>query len=160
MRSRKESIRELDEIDKHILKILQENGRISYVDLANAVGLSTTPCLERVKRLERDDFIQGYRAQLNPQRLHAGLLVYLELQLEPQITPAQVKQAVAQLDWILECHRVAGRFDYLLKARIPEPQAFSQLVNSIHQELPGIRQLQSYSVMDELKETPALPLLG
>ncbi len=158
MRSRKESIRELDEIDKHILQILQENGRISYVDLANQVGLSTTPCLERVKRLERDDFIVGYSAQLNPQRLHAGLLVYLELQLDVQLTPAQVRQAVSSLDWILECHRVAGRFDYLIKARIPEPQAFSQLVAELHEALPGIHQLQSYSVMDELKETQALPL--
>ena len=78
MKTRRASSRELDRIDLNILRILQDEGRISYVELGERVGLSTTPCMERVKRLEREKFITGYGARLNPQKLQANLLVFVD----------------------------------------------------------------------------------
>ena len=82
MRTQHQSRRELDKIDRNILRILQADGRISFTDLGERVGLSTTPCTERVRRLERDGFIMGYFARLNPQQLKANLLVFVEISLD------------------------------------------------------------------------------
>ena len=82
MRTQHQSRRELDKIDRNILRILQEDGRISFTELGERVGLSTTPCTERVRRLEREGIIMGYHARLNPQQLKASLLVFVEISLD------------------------------------------------------------------------------
>lgn len=150
--------RTLDKIDLKILQALQENARISYVDLANKVGLSTTPCLERVKRLERKGVIKGYKALLNPRYLRANLLVFVEISLETQ-SPAvfdEFRKAVAQLPQIQECHLVSGQFDYILKCRIPEMSAYRQLLGDVVLTLPGVKESKSYVVMEEVKEDTAI----
>lgn len=81
MRTRHQTRRELDKIDRHILRILQAEGRLPFTELGERVGLSTTPCTERVRRLEREGIIMGYSARLNPQHLKAGLLVFVEISL-------------------------------------------------------------------------------
>ncbi|GLR64745.1 winged helix-turn-helix transcriptional regulator [Marinospirillum insulare] len=148
----------LDKIDLKILQALQENARISYVDLANKVGLSTTPCLERVKRLERNGIIKGYRAILNPQHLKAKLLVFVEISLETQ-TPEvfdEFRKAVNKLPQIQECHLVSGQFDYILKCRIPEMSAYRQLLCDVVLSLPGVKESKSYVVMEDVKEDTSL----
>ncbi|WP_114418500.1 leucine-responsive transcriptional regulator Lrp [Marinospirillum perlucidum] len=148
----------LDKIDLKILQALQDNARISYVDLANKVGLSTTPCLERVKRLERKGVIKGYKAILNPKYLRANLLVFVEISLETQ-SPAvfdEFRRAVAQLPQIQECHLVSGQFDYILKCRIPEMSAYRQLLGDVVLTLPGVKESKSYVVMEEVKEDTAI----
>ncbi len=148
----------LDKIDLKILQALQENARISYVDLANKVGLSTTPCLERVKRLERKGVIKGYKAQLNPKYLRANLLVFVEISLETQ-SPAvfdKFRKAVTELPQILECHLVSGQFDYILKCRIPEMSAYRQLLGDVVLTLPGVKESKSYVVMEEVKEDSSI----
>ncbi|WP_017429947.1 Lrp/AsnC ligand binding domain-containing protein [Vreelandella jeotgali] len=150
----------LDRIDLKILRCLQENARISYVDLAAEVGLSTTPCLERVKRLERAEVIRGYQAMLDPCALRADLLVFVEISLETQ-TPAvfdEFRRAVEQLPQIQECHLVSGQFDYILKCRIPEMSAYRQLLGDVVLTLPGVKESKSYVVMEEVKETCSLHL--
>lgn len=150
--------RSLDKIDLKILQALQENARISYVDLANRVSLSTTPCLERVKRLERNDIIKSYKAILNPQYLCAKLLVFVEISLETQ-TPEvfdEFRKAVNKLPQIQECHLVSGQFDYLLKCRIPEMSAYRQLLCDVVLSLPGVKESKSYMVMEEVKEDTSL----
>ena len=82
MRTQHQSRRELDKIDRNILRILQADGRISFTELGERVGLSTTPCTERVRRLEREGIIMGYNARLNPQNLKASLLVFVEISLD------------------------------------------------------------------------------
>ena len=161
MRSRKEVTRQLDRIDKNILRALQENGRISYVDLADQVGLSTTPCMERVKRLEREGIIQGYSAVLNPKQLRAGLLVFVEISLYSKSADIfdEFRQAVGNLPNVLECHLVSGDFDYLIKARISEMASYRELLGDILLKLPGVRDSKSYIVMEEVKETLNLPIL-
>ena len=102
----------LDRIDRNILRELQKNGRISNVELSQKVGLSPTPCLERVKRLEKKSVIKSYTALLDPQYLDASLLVYIELTLKRSSSDVfeRFNEAAKKLDSILECHLVSGNF--------------------------------------------------
>ncbi|AQZ93992.1 Lrp/AsnC ligand binding domain-containing protein [Halopseudomonas phragmitis] len=160
MKTRRASSRELDKIDRHILRILQQEGRISYVELGERVGLSTTPCMERVKRLEREKFILGYGAQLNPHKLQANLLVFVEISLASKSADIfdDFRRAAIKLPHVLECHLVSGDFDYLLKARISEMTSYRKLLGDILLKLPGVRESKSYIVMEEIKETLAIPI--
>lgn len=160
MKTRKASSRELDRIDRHILQLLQEEGRMSYVELGERVGLSTTPFMERVKRLEREKFILGYGARLNPQKLQANLLVFVEISLYSKSADIfdDFRRAATKLPHVLECHLVSGDFDYLIKARISEMASYRKLLGDILLRLPGVRESKSYIVMEELKETLALPI--
>lgn len=151
----------LDRIDYRILEELQRNGRISNVDLAKVVGLSPTPCLERVKRLESNGFIAGYSARLSPAKLNASLLVFVEIRLSgtsPDVFAA-FKQAVMEVPMILECHLVSGDFDYLLKARVGDMSAYRKLLGETLLTLPGVSGSRSYMVMEEVKESHLLPLV-
>ncbi|WP_048308581.1 Lrp/AsnC ligand binding domain-containing protein [Halomonas sp. PR-M31] len=156
----KTKTRPLDRIDLKILNVLQENARISYVDLASEVGLSTTPCLERVKRLERVGIIRGYKALLDPTALKANLLVFVEISLETQSPTVfdEFRRAIAKLPQIQECHLVSGQFDYILKCRIPEMSAYRQLLGDVVLTLPGVKESKSYVVMEEVKEAFTLPI--
>ncbi|MBU2705858.1 leucine-responsive transcriptional regulator Lrp [Zooshikella marina] len=160
MRNKKETTKQIDRIDRKILKILQQDGRISYVDLAEQVGLSTTPCMERVKRLEREGFIQGYAAKVNPQLLQAGLLVFVEISLYSKSADIfdEFRRAVVKLPHVLECHLVSGDYDYLIKARISEMASYRKLLGDILLKLPGVRESKSYIVMEEVKETLIIPV--
>lgn len=160
MKPRRASSRELDKIDRQILRIMQREGRISYVDLGERVGLSTTPCMERVKRLEREKFILSYGARLNPQKLQANLLVFVEISLTSKSASIfeDFRKAAIKLPHVLECHLVSGDFDYLVKARISEMASYRKLLGDILLKLPGVRESKSYIVMEEIKETLELPV--
>lgn len=160
MASTPNPIKLLDRIDKRILTELQRNGRISYVDLAEKVGLSSTPCMERVKRLEKDGYIQGYYARLNPQLLGYRMLVFVEISLSYQSPDAFQKfnKAVDNLPYILECHLVSGDADYLIKARIDDMSEYRALLGDMLLTLPGVKTSKSYIVMEEVKESQQLPL--
>jgi Lrp/AsnC family leucine-responsive transcriptional regulator len=155
MKTRRASSRELDNIDRNILRIIQREGRISFVELGEKVGLSTTPCMERVRRLEREKFILGYGARLNPQKLQANLLVFVEISLESKSASIfdDFRRAVSKLPHVLECHLVSGDFDYLIKARISEMASYRKLLGDILLKLPWVRESKSYIVMEEIKET-------
>jgi Lrp/AsnC family leucine-responsive transcriptional regulator len=150
----------LDSIDRRILKELQADGRISFTDLAPKVGLTTSPCLERVRRLERAGVIKGYTATLDPGALDAGMLVFVELSLTyttPEIF-AEFKRAIARLPEILECHLVSGDFDYLIKMRVPDMNAYRALLGQLLVHLPGVRNSKTLVVMEEVKETTRIPI--
>ncbi|NVJ65526.1 MAG: leucine-responsive transcriptional regulator Lrp [Gammaproteobacteria bacterium] len=160
MKTQNASKQILDRIDLRILNELQTNGRISNVELAKKVGLSATPCLERVKRLEANGFIEGYSARLNPMKLSASLLVFVEIRLSrtsPDVFE-DFKQAVTDLPMILECHLVSGDFDYLLKARVADMKAYRKLLGETLLTLPGVSASRSYMVMEEVKESHNLPI--
>ncbi|HEY8351530.1 MAG TPA: leucine-responsive transcriptional regulator Lrp [Sphingomonadales bacterium] len=150
----------LDRIDMKILRILQQQGRISNVDLAKEVGLSATPCLERVRRLEREGYILGYRAILNPDRLNASLIAMVEVRLDRTTTQAldEFNAAVRRIDEIMECHMVGGGFDYLMKIRLPDMASYRRFLGEKLAALPGVSQTHTYVVMEEVKATTALPL--
>ncbi len=148
----------LDDIDRRLLRILQADGRITNLALAAAVGLSSASTHERVKRLVRDGVILGFGARLNPNLLEAGMLVFAEVRLADMSNTvnAAFKAAVQLRPEILECHEVAGGFDYLLKTRVPHMGAFRDLVAAVAWNLPGVRDVRTYAVMEELKNTTAL----
>ena len=160
MRIRTHAIRELDKIDRSILFILQQDARISITDLAEQVGLSVTPCGERVKRLEKERVILGYHAHLDPHALDLSLLVFVEIKLSAKsgMIFEKFKKEIVKLQSVLECHLVSGDFDYLIKARIPKMADYRKLLGDILLTLPGARESRSYIVMEEVKETTALPL--
>ncbi|NVK40204.1 MAG: Lrp/AsnC ligand binding domain-containing protein [Oceanospirillaceae bacterium] len=152
--------RKLDRIDMNILRTLQFEGRISYTELADRVGLSTTPCMERVKRLEKDGYIEGYYARINPEALGYSMLVFVEIALSYQSPDAfeRFNKAVSTLPYILECHLVSGDSDYLLKARISDMTEYRELLGEMLLTLPGVKNSKSYIVMEEVKESLALPI--
>ena len=160
MRAKQIVHRELDRIDVKIVTALQANARMSMTDLAEAVGLSVTPCAERVRRLERDRFILGYHARLNPHAFGQSLLVFVEIKLAAKSGAMfeEFKREVRKLPNVLECHLVSGEFDYLIKARIPEMNAYRRLLGYMLLTLPGARESRSYIVMEEIKESLALTI--
>jgi len=151
---------ELDRLDLRILKFLQEDGRLSNLKLAEAVGLSPTAVLARVQRLTRDNYILGYEARLNPLKLGAGMLVFVEVLLDrttPNVFDA-FKAAVQVHAAIMECHMVAGGFDYLLKTRSADMNDYRQFAGSVLWQLPGVRETRTYAVMEEVKNSTHLQL--
>ena len=152
--------RGIDKIDARILRVLQADGRISNLKLAETVHLSPTAVLERVKRLTRDGFILGYAARLNPAKLDAGLLVFVEVLLDRTVHDVMdnFRAAVQARPEILEAHLVAGGFDYLLKTRVSDLAAYRQFIGSVIWTLPGVRETRTYAVMEEVKNTTQIPL--
>jgi Lrp/AsnC family transcriptional regulator, leucine-responsive regulatory protein len=154
------SDRGLDKIDARILRALQKDGRISNLKLAEAVHLSPTAVLERVKRLTRDGYILGYEARLNPSKLGAGMMVFVEVLLDrtaPDVMD-MFKAAVQARPEILECHLVAGGFDYLIKTRVADMRAYREMIATVIWSLPGVRETRTYTVMEEVKNHTALPI--
>ena len=154
------SSKEIDKIDRNILNELQRDGRISNVELSKRIGLSPTPCLERLRRLERQGYILGYTAVLNPQMLDASLLVFVEVTLIRSTSDIFEKfsAAVNDLDEIQECHLVSGDFDYLLKTRVPDMKAYRRLLGETLLVLPNVGDTRTYVVMEELKQTNNLTI--
>ncbi len=155
----KETSHNLDKIDRNILDTLQRNGRISMTELADAVGLTVTPCIERVRRLERTNIITGYHASVNPSALDAGLLVFVEISMssKSERTFEDFRREILCIPHVLECHLVSGDFDYMVKARIKEISQYRNLLGNILLRLPGVTQTKSCVVMEEVKETQFIP---
>jgi Lrp/AsnC family leucine-responsive transcriptional regulator len=151
---------EIDRIDRKILGLLQRDGRISNLKLAQSVALSPTAVLARVQRLSRQGYILGYEARLNPLRLGHGMLVFVEVLLDrttPNVFDA-FKAACQAHDEIMECHMVAGGFDYLLKTRTANMAAYREFAGQVLWQLPGVRETRTYPVMEEVKDTSRLAL--
>lgn len=148
-------MRPLDPIDRKILHALQQDGRVTMTELAAQVGLSATPCTERVRRLEREGIISGYHARVNPLALGLRVLVFIEIRVSnksPKVLD-EIRQSLEKLDEITECHLVTGDFDYLIKARLGALEDYHDLLCTLHTYLPGVVMQRSYVVMEELKET-------
>ena len=151
---------DIDRIDLKILQALQHDGRLSNLKLAEHVALSPTAVLARVQRLHRGGYILGYEARLDPLKLGAGMMVFVEVLLDrttPNVFDA-FKAAVQVYPEIMECHMVAGGFDYLIKIRLPDMAAYRAFAGSALWQLPGVRETRTYAVMEEVKNTTQLPL--
>ncbi|WP_226646016.1 Lrp/AsnC ligand binding domain-containing protein [Microbulbifer variabilis] len=151
---------ELNTVDRNILRVLQKNGRTSYAELARQVGLTATPCVERVKRLENDGVIQGYTALINPEFLDAALVVFVQIRLNRSAQDAfeDFRNAVAALPEVQECYLVSGNFDYLIKARVADMSAYRKFYGETLLTLPEVQECTSYVVMEEVKETLEVPV--
>ena len=150
----------LGKIDRNILRILQKDGRISYTELARQVGLSVTPCIDRVKRMERNGYILGYSAQVCSQKLDAALVVFVQIRLNhtSQKNFEEFRRSVIDLENIQSCFLVSGNYDYLLKARVADMAAYRELLGHRILKLPAVQESTSYVVMEELKETMEVPI--
>lgn len=150
----------LDSPDKRILVILQEDGRIATIDLAERIGLSPTATSERLKRLTREGYITGYGARLDPRKIGLGLLVFVEVLLD-KTTPENFEHfaaAVRHAPEVLECHMVAGGFDFLIKTRVSNMEAYRRFLGEVLLAFPGIRETRTYAVLEEIKDKGHFPI--
>src|ERR1700758_4738274 len=149
------SDRALDRIDRRLLARLQQDGRAPVSQLAREVHLTVPPTLERVRRLEASGYIEGYFARLNPRRLGLGLLAYVEVSLDRTTPDAfdRFKQAMLAHDEGMECHMVAGGFDYLLEVRVTDMESYRRFLGDRIAAKSGVQQTHTYFVMEEVKST-------
>src|ERR1700680_3152140 len=147
--------RGLDRIDRRLLARLQQDGRAAVSQLAREVHLTVTPTLERVRRLESAGYIEGYFARLNPARLGLGLLAYVEVLLDRTTPDAfeRFKQVMLAHDEVMECHMVAGGFDYLLKVRVTDMESYRRVLGDRIAAVRRVQQTHTHFVMEEVKST-------
>lgn len=144
----------LDKIDKRMLRLLQSNGRLSNADLAAKVNVSPATCHRRTQRLFSEGYIQSVRAIVNPESVGLGAIAMVGVVLD-RSTPesfARFEAAVLDLSMILDCHLVAGDFDYLLKIRVADMVDFNRLHGEVLIALPEVRQARTFFVMKEVKD--------
>ena len=150
----------MDDTDRRLLRVLQTDGRITNAELARRCNLSPAACFERVKRLKDKNIITGYAALIDPASAGRALLIFIEVQLDR--TTGDVFEAFAEAvrhqPEVLECHMVAGGFDYLIKARVADMEAYRVFLGDILVRMPGVRETRTYAVLEEVKSTTVLPL--
>jgi Lrp/AsnC family transcriptional regulator, leucine-responsive regulatory protein len=144
----------IDQADRRILAELQQNGRISIVELAEAVNLSKSPCLTRLRRLEKAGYIRGYYAQLDPKKLAHGYLVYVQVKLidTTRASLEEFNRAAREVPQIQSCHMVSGGYDYLLKVRTRDMDTYRALLGDVISALPKVGQTSTYPVMEQVKD--------
>ena len=153
-------IHELDEIDLQILRIVQDNSRLTTKELAQKIHLSVTPTYERQRRLERMGYIKGYVAVLDANKMERGFMVFCNVsmkQINKQITNS-FSETVATWNEVTECYNISGDGDYLLKVCVSSMQKYQQFILEKLGEFPYISQVRSFFVMDTLKLTYGFPI--
>jgi Lrp/AsnC family leucine-responsive transcriptional regulator len=153
-------IMRLDETDRRLLRVLQGEGRISNAELADRCNLSPSACSERVRRLRDSGYITGFAALVDPQRVERGVLIFVEVMLDrttPEVFDTFAAAARRSPD-VLECHMVAGGFDYLVKARVKDLTAWRRFLEEVLVRIPGVRETRTYAVLEEVKSTTQLPI--
>jgi Lrp/AsnC family leucine-responsive transcriptional regulator len=150
----------MDATDRAILRHLQADGRLPNAALAERVHLSPSPCLRRLKRLENDQTIRGYRAILDRRKLGLGLTVFVEVKVSghSEDRAAEFEKAVADVDAIIGCHIVAGMADFLLEVVVSDLAAYEQLLLHTLLELPGVVDVRSNIAIRTVKEAGPLPI--
>ena len=150
----------LDPTDRRILRALQSDGRITNQELASRCGMSPSACLDRLRRLREQGYISGFAAMLNPIKLDCALLVFIEVLLDRTTgdTFEEFAAAIQGTPEVLECHMVAGGFDYLIKARVKDMAAYRTFLGTTLVKMPKVRETRTYAVLEEVKSTHALPV--
>ncbi len=152
----------MDRSDIALLNHLQNDARLTVIELSRRVNLSPTPCTARLRRLEADGAILGYHARLSPQFMGQNLLVFVSVKLKStdETTLRAFNAAVKPVRNILECHMTGGGFDYLLKIRVSDMAQYREILGTVIGTLPMVEGTHSYFVMEEVKETSTLPIDG
>jgi Lrp/AsnC family transcriptional regulator, leucine-responsive regulatory protein len=151
---------DLDAIDCRIVAALQEDGRLTNIDLADKVGLSPSPCLRRVKRLERDGYIEAYRAVLRRERVGLGFSVFVGVKIDGHANDKAMafEKAVVAMPEIVACHLVSGDADYFLEIVVPDLDHYRRFLVEKLLELPIVREVRSNIAIQTLKAGAPLPL--
>ena len=149
----------LDDIDKRILDRLQRDGRVSNADLAEQVGLSSSPCWRRVKALEEAGVIRGYAARLDAKAVGLGVNVFMSVSLTTQVEKAlqAFERAASERPEVMECYLMTGDSDYLLRIVVPDLEAYERFVMDFT-KIAGIAKIRSSFALRTVKQGAALPL--
>ena len=151
---------DLDTLDCRIITELQSDGRLSNVELADRVGLSPSPCLRRIKRLETSGYIEGYRATLKRELVGLGFSVFLSVKLNEHANErvAHFEKTMVDLPEVVACHLVSGEADYFLEIVVPDLSAYQQFLVGKLLNLPVVREVRSNIAIQSLKAGAPLPL--
>jgi Lrp/AsnC family transcriptional regulator, leucine-responsive regulatory protein len=157
----KSMLEKLDNVDLLLLDHLQNDGRLPVVELSKRVNLSPTPCTLRIRRFEQEGIIKGYHARIDPAAMGQALMVFVTVKLRAtdEATLENFNAAVKPVKQILECHMVGGGFDYLIKIRVRDMSEYREILGGVIGTLPMVEGTHSYFVMEEVKESPLLPIL-
>lgn len=150
----------LDRIDRRILQALQEDGRLTNVELADRVGLSPSPCLRRVKRLEREGVIRGYRAVLDRRAVGLGLTIFTEIKVDrhTRTNADALQRALEAIPEVVSCHMVSGTPDFVAEVAVPDLAAYETLLSDVLLELPMVADIRSNFSMRAVKTDGPLPI--
>lgn len=150
----------LDTIDRKIVSTLQEDGRRTNVDVAEAVGLSPSPCLRRIKRLEAEGVIRGYRAVLDRQTVGLGLTVFVEIRAEKHSKECarMYQDLLGAMPEVISCHMVSGQADFLAEVVVPDLPSYERFLTEKLLALPRVADVRSNFAMREIKSAAPLPL--
>lgn len=151
---------ELDEIDRRILRMLQEDGTLSNAKLAERLALSVTPCWRRLRRLEEEGFIDDYQANLNRRKLGYGVLAFVQLGFDVHTNDAvgHFEEAILRHAEVLSCHKITGAADYLLQVVAVDLDGYGDFIETVLRRLPGVTSIQSSLALREIKASTRLPL--
>lgn len=154
------SIARLDSTDIAILRLLQQDGRLTIKELASRVARSQTPVYERVRRLEQEGYIKGYVAILNPDKLRRGFAVICNVKLRElnRERADQFVERIRAIDEVTECYNISGAFDYMLKIVAPDMAYYRDFILNVIASLDNIQSIESTFIMATLKSGPAVPL--
>ena len=150
----------LDHIDHKILKHLQENARITNAELADKVGLSPTPCLRRLRRLEADGIIKGYHTEVNREALgiNVTVIILVKLEREDDKTLREFESAIRSREEVMECYLVTGKFDYFIRVLIPTLSAYETFLSETMLRMPNIATVESSFTLREVVRKVVMPL--
>jgi len=151
---------DLDALDRRIVAALQADGRLSNVDLADRVGLSPSPCLRRVRRLEREGYIEGYRAALRRDRVGLGFSVFVGVKIDGHGNERALtfEKVVVEMPEVIACHLVSGDADYILEVVVPDLADYQHFLVGKLLNLPAVREVRSNIAIQTLKAGAPLPL--
>ena len=150
----------LDDIDRHLLAELQDEGRMTNVELAQRVGLTAPPCLRRVRSLEDDGVIKGYHAELDASKLGFAIMVFALVSLKSQAEEAlrQFEEHVRALPEVRECHMLNGEIDFILKIVSRDLQSFQEFLTSKLTPAPNVASVKTSLTIRTAKQVPGVPL--
>jgi Lrp/AsnC family leucine-responsive transcriptional regulator len=148
----------IDEISLNILKILQEKARIPNVEVARQVGMAPSAVLERIRKLEKQGFIDGYEVRLNPSRFKRQQVAFITINTDPQADIPTLGKQLAQLSEIQEVHYVAGQDGFLIKARVADAMTLGELLQKIGSSFKHIKATHTAIAMSTFKETARIPI--
>jgi Lrp/AsnC family leucine-responsive transcriptional regulator len=151
---------ELDKIDLQILKILQENGRITNLQLSNEIGLSPAPTLERVRKLENAAYIKSYHALVDEEKLGLGIKTFIQISLDfhQKNTIQTFLDEIKHIKEVTECHHVTGQCDFLLKVYVRDIKSYEQLIMEKISRITVVKTFQTMMIMSTSKKEPIVPL--
>ena len=153
-------VNKLDKLDYQILRYLQEDGRISNLDLSQKIGLSPGPTLERVKKLEKKGLILGYHARLNGSKLNLGVSVFIQVSLSRQLDRVMDRfhTRILEIPQVMECYQVTGNADFMLRVVVADIPALEHLISNVFSKMEEIGHLQTSLIISEKKVSHKLPL--